>query len=205
MIGLGAGTLAAYGQPGDRFTFYEINPGVQPIARNLFTYVGDSPAQVHVLEGDARITLENQPAQGYDVLVVDAFSGDAIPIHLLTREAIALYRRHLAADGVILYHVSNQYLDLAPEVALLAASQGMRAAVIQSPPDDQGGLSSTWVLVTKDLSILSQPQIAEAARPSHSPLASYRPGRDVLAFGRMTIPEAPRSCDAGAFRRLRER
>ena len=175
VIGLGAGTLAAYGLPGDRFTFYEINPGVQPIARNLFTYIGDSSAQVKVLEGDARITLKNQPAQGYDVLVVDAFSGDAIPIHLLTREAIALYRRHLAPDGVILYHVSNQYLDLAPEVALLAVSQGMRAALIQSPPDDQGALSSTWVLVTKDLAILSQPQIAEAARPivRRWPLSSW--------------------------------
>jgi hypothetical protein len=165
VIGLGAGTLAAYGRPGDRFTFYEINPAVQPIARGLFTYMGDSPAQVNVLEGDARITLENQPPQGYDVLVVDAFSGDAIPIHLLTREAIALYRRHLAPDGVLLYHVSNQYLDVAPEVALLAASQGMRAALIQSPPDDEGALSSTWVLVTKDMAILAQPQIAEVARP----------------------------------------
>ncbi len=175
VIGLGAGTLAAYGRPGDRFTFYEINPAVQPIARGLFTYMGDSPAQVNVLEGDARITLENQPPQGYDVLVVDAFSGDAIPIHLLTREAIALYRRHLAPGGVILYHVSNQYLDLAPEVALLAASQGMRAAVIQSPADDQGALSSTWVLVTKDMAILAQPQIAEVARPivRRWPLSSW--------------------------------
>ena len=171
VIGLGAGTLAAYGLPGDRFTFYEINPGVQPIARNLFRYIADSSAQVDVLEGDARITLESQPPQGYDVLVVDAFSGDAIPIHLLTREAIALYRKHLAPGGVILYHVSNQYLDLAPEVALLAASQGMRAAVIYSPPDNDGALSSTWVLVTKDMAILSQPQIAEAARPDHSPMA----------------------------------
>jgi hypothetical protein len=184
VIGLGAGTLAAYGLPGDRFTFYEINPGVQPIARNLFRYIADSSAQVDVLEGDARITLESQPPQGYDVLVVDAFSGDAIPIHLLTREAIALYRNHLAPGGVILYHVSNQYLDLAPEVALLAASQGMRAAVIYSPPDNDGALSSTWVLVTKDMAILSQPQIAEAARQiiRRWPLSSWtgrlQPWRD---------------------------
>jgi len=166
VIGLGAGTLAAYGKPGDQFTFYEINPGVQPIARNLFTYIRDSGAQVKVLEGDARITLENQPPQNYDVLVVDAFSGDAIPLHLLTREAIALYRRHLAPGGVLAFHVSNQYLDLAPEVALLAESQGMQAVLIQSLPNEKkGAYSSSWVLVTDNLAFLKQPEIANAARP----------------------------------------
>jgi SAM-dependent methyltransferase len=166
IIGLGAGTLAAYGKPGDQFTFYEINPGVQPIARNLFTYIRDSAAQVKVLEGDARITLEHQPPQNYDVLVVDAFSGDAIPLHLLTREAIAVYRRHLAPGGVLAFHVSNQYLDLAPEVALLAASQGMQAASIQSLPNEQeGAFSSTWILVTDNLEFLKQPQIAKVAKP----------------------------------------
>lgn len=166
VIGLGAGTLATYGKPGDRITFYEINPGVQPIARNLFTYIRDSGAQVKVLEGDARITLEHQTPQNYDVLVVDAFSGDAIPLHLLTLEAIALYRRHLAPGGVIAFHVSNQYLDLAPEVALLAASQGMQAASVQSLPDEQkGAYSSSWVLVTDNAAFLEQPEIARVARP----------------------------------------
>jgi hypothetical protein len=166
VIGLGAGTLAAYGKSGDQFTFYEINPGVQPIARNLFTYIRDSAAQVRVLEGDARITLENQPPQNYDVLVVDAFSGDAIPLHLLTREAIALYCRHLAPGGVLAFHVSNQYLDLAPEVALLAASQGMQAVSVQSLPNEQkGAFSSTWILVTNNRAFLNQPEIAKVARP----------------------------------------
>jgi len=166
VIGLGAGTLAAYGKPGDQVTFYEINPGVQPIARSLFTYIRDSGAQVRILEGDARITLENQPPQNYDVLVVDAFSGDAIPLHLLTREAIALYHRHLAPGGVLAFHVSNQYLDLAPEVALLAASQDMQAVLVQSLPNEQrGAYSSSWVLVTDNLEFLKQPEIARAARP----------------------------------------
>jgi hypothetical protein len=166
VIGLGAGTLAAYGKPGDEITFYEINPGVEPIARNLFTYIRDSGARIKSLEGDARITLESQPPQNYDVLVVDAFSGDAIPLHLLTREAIALYRRHLAQGGVLAFHVSNQYLDLAPEVALLAASQGMLAVSIQSLPNEQkGAYSSSWVLVTDNLAFLQQPEIARVARP----------------------------------------
>ncbi len=166
IIGLGAGTLAAYGKPGDRFTFYEINPEVEPIARNLFTYIRDSGARVKVLEGDARITLENQPPQNYDVIVVDAFSGDAIPLHLLTREAIALYRHHLAPGGVLAFHVSNQYLDLAPEVALLAASQRMQAVSVQSLPDEQrGAFSSNWVLVTANLAFLNRPEIAKVARP----------------------------------------
>ena len=166
IIGLGAGTLAAYGNSGDQFTFYEINPGVEPIARNLFTYIRDSAAQVKVLEGDARITLENQPSQQYDVLVVDAFSGDAIPLHLLTREAIALYCRHLAPGGVLAFHVSNQYLDLAPEVALLAASQGLRAVSVQSLPNEQkGAFASSWILVTNNLAFLDQPEIAKVAKP----------------------------------------
>jgi hypothetical protein len=165
VIGLGAGTLAAYGKPGDHITFYEINPGVEPIARNLFTYIRDSGAQVKVLEGDARITLESQTPQSYDVLVVDAFSGDAIPLHLLTREAIALYRRHLAPGGVIAFHVSNHFLDLAPQVGLLAASQGMQAVSVQSLPDEQkGAYSSSWVLVTDNAAFLQQPEIVKAAR-----------------------------------------
>ncbi len=166
IIGLGAGTLAAYGNSGDQFTFYEINPGVEPIARNLFTYIRDSAAHVKILEGDARITLENQPSQQYDVLVVDAFSGDAIPLHLLTREAIALYCRHLAPGGVLAFHVSNQYLDLAPEVALLAASQGLRAVSVQSLPNEQkGAFASSWILVTNNLAFLNQPEIAKVAKP----------------------------------------
>jgi hypothetical protein len=172
VIGLGAGTLTAYGQPGDKFTFYEINPAVEPIARNLFTYIRESAAQVNVIEGDARISLQNGPGQNYDVLAVDAFSGDAIPLHLLTREAMALYQRHLAPGGILAFHVSNQYLDLAPEIALLADSAGMTAALVQSPPDEHiGAFVSTWVLVTRrdagSLGFFEQPELAYSAHPIH--------------------------------------
>ena len=99
VIGLGAGTLAAYGQPGDRIHFYEINPAVVPIAQNVFTYIRDSGAQVDITGGDARTSLAHQAPQRFDVLAVDAFSGDAIPLHLLTAQALSLYRRHLAPGG----------------------------------------------------------------------------------------------------------
>ncbi|HTC76208.1 MAG TPA: fused MFS/spermidine synthase, partial [Edaphobacter sp.] len=114
VIGLGAGTLAAYGHSGDHIRFYEINPLVQPIAQNLFTYLRDSAAQITIVDGDARTSLTREAPQQFDVLAVDAFSGDAIPLHLLTNEAIALYKKHLAPNGILAFHVSNQYLNLAP-------------------------------------------------------------------------------------------
>ena len=122
VIGLGAGTLAAYGQPGDRFRFYELNPAVHPSPESLFTYLRDSPAQITIIPGDGRSLPRTRSPQQFDVLVIDAFSGDAIPLHLLTTQAIALYQRHLAPGGILAFHVSNQYVDLAPEIALLAAN-----------------------------------------------------------------------------------
>ena len=166
VIGLGAGTLAAYGQPGDRIRFYEINPQVEPIARNLFSYIRESPAQTQVILGDARISLTQESPQSFDLLAIDAFTGDAIPLHLLTKEAIALYRRHLAPGGILAFHVSNQYLDLPPEIDLLARSAGMKAGVIHSPSNDtRGEFSATWVLVTDNTAFWQIPAIANAARP----------------------------------------
>ncbi len=166
IIGLGAGTLAAYGQPGDSFRFYEINPAVEPLARSFFTYIHDSAATVSVVNGDARLSLAAEPDNHYDVLVVDAFTGDAIPLHLLTREAMTLYRRHLAPGGLIAFHVSNQYLNLPPAIALLAKSASMRAAVVHSPShEDRGAFSSTWVLVTDNDAFWQLPAIALAAKP----------------------------------------
>jgi len=148
VVGLGVGTLAAYAQAGDRMRFYEINPLVGPIAWNLFTYMRDSPATIALVEGDGRASLEREPAQGFDVLVVDAFSGDAIPLHLLTRQAMEVYRRHLAPGGVVAFHVSNSYLDLAPEIRRLADAVGMQARAVESfavPTEDE--YRATWVLV----------------------------------------------------------
>ncbi len=164
VIGLGAGTLAAYGKGGDVFRFYEINPLVEPIARNLFTYLRDSKAAITVVEGDGRAQLSRDPAQGFDVLVVDAFTGDAIPLHLLTREALQVYRRQLAPGGVIAFHVSNSYLRLAPEIALLAEDAGMQSRVVQNDAVPvMGEFRATWVLVSSNAGFFTEPGIADVA------------------------------------------
>ncbi len=179
VIGLGAGTLAAYGHAGDNFRFYELNPSVEPIARNYFTYLRDSPANNTIIPGDGRASLahELQSAPNhFDVLVVDAFSGDAIPLHLLTTQAIDLYQHHLAPGGIMAFHVSNQYVDLAPEVALLANHAHLRAVIINSAAnEDQGAYRATWILVTANQDFFTQPAIVEnsaaiSPNPQNPPL-----------------------------------
>jgi hypothetical protein len=166
VVGLGAGTLAAYGHPGDRIRFYEINPLVHPIARNLFTYLRDSGAQLTFAEGDARTSLTREAPQSFDVLAVDAFSSDAIPLHLLTTEAIELYKKHLAREGILAFHVSNQYLDLAPEIAQLAVAARMQSKLIETPSNDSdGSYRATWVLLTNSQTFFERPEIAAATEP----------------------------------------
>jgi SAM-dependent methyltransferase len=161
VIGLGAGTIAAYGRSGDRIRFYDINPAVPPIARNVFTYIRDSPAQIDIVEGDARKSLASEPPQQFDVLAVDAFSGDAIPIHLLTTEAVALYRKHLKPNGILAFHISNRHVDLGPPILKLAESSGMEARRITiDTPADPGEYVSTWVLVTADPNFFELPDVA---------------------------------------------
>jgi len=164
VVGLGAGTVAAYGEAGDRMRFYEINPAVEPIARNFFMYLGDSRAAVSVVEGDGRAMLSREAPQKFDVLVVDAFSGDAIPLHLLTREAMEVYRRQLAPGGVVAFHVSNSYLELAPEIALVADAEGMQAKVVESfAVPAEGAYRATWVLVSADAGFFRKPGVEAAA------------------------------------------
>lgn len=151
IIGLGAGTLAAYGNAGDYLHFYEINPAVINIANSVFTYLRESPARKEITLGDARLSLENEPPQNFDVLAVDAFSGDAIPVHLLTREAIALYLRHLKPNGILAIHTSNTYLRLNPVVKQLAANAGYEARSIRNESDDDQFIATAeWVLVTRN-------------------------------------------------------
>jgi len=165
VIGLGAGTVAAYGHPGDRIRFYEINPAVEPIAKNVFTYIRDSGAEVAIVEGDARTSLTHEPPQGFDVLVIDAFSGDAIPLHLLTTQALALYRKHLAPGGILAFHISNQHVDLEPPIALLAKAAGMRAARVSSFANDKRGeFTATWILISDNGAFFAQPEVANRAR-----------------------------------------
>jgi hypothetical protein len=171
VVGLGVGTIAAYGQPGDRIRFYEINPGVTPIAQNLFTYLRDSAAQVSIVGGDARSSLAKESPQNFDVLVIDAFSGDAIPLHLLTTEAVALYKRHLSPGGILAFHISNQHVDLEPEVALLAKAAGMKAMRVSSAAnDDRGEFTAHWMLLTDSAGFLALPEVAGKARqPAENP------------------------------------
>jgi spermidine synthase len=157
VVGLGAGTLATYGKSGDRFRFYEINDNVIEIANEYFTFLKDTPASVELVLGDARLTLEREDPQAFDVLVLDAFSGDAIPVHLLTREAMEIYRRHLSDDGVLAIHISNLYFDLKAIVSGLANDASLEFTVIS---DEQatlpGALKSCWVLLSKQKQTLSK-------------------------------------------------
>ena len=163
-IGLGTGTLAAYGEPGDVFRFYEIDPRVEIIAKNVFTYLRESQAKIEIAHGDARLSMEAEPPENYDVIAVDAFSGDAIPVHLITAEAIKLYQRHLAPGGIIAFHVSNNYLSLGPVVQEQADHAGLHAVMVSTADDDDtGAFSSDWVLVTANEKFLALPEIADAS------------------------------------------
>jgi spermidine synthase len=147
--------------------FYEINPLVEVLARHWFTFLHDSSAQTDVVLGDARVSLATEAAQHFNVIVVDAFSGDAIPVHLLTREALALYRRHLQPDGIIAFHVSNQYVDLEPVVAAIAGNAGLRAMAVHSREDEQNGLYyADWILVTANQAFLAQPELVNNGFPA---------------------------------------
>lgn len=164
VVGLGTGTLAAYGQPGDRFRFYDIDPAVISVAQQEFGYLRNSRAQIETVLGDARLSLEKEAPNGFDVLAIDAFSGDSIPVHLMTREALAIYLRHMKEDGVIAFHVSNRFLALAPVVARLAADRGMHAVLVRDAKPTQPLASSDWVLVARNKTLLRRPGIAEAAQ-----------------------------------------
>lgn len=160
VIGLGSGTLATYGRPGDHYTFYDINPLVPGIATTQFRFLADCQAQHEIVLGDARLSLEREPSKQFDVLAVDAFSGDAIPIHLLTRQAFALYWRHLKPDGVLAVHVSNRFLHLAPVVALGAAEDHKQAMLVSIDEDDEKSIAaSDWVLVSSRKGFFDQPAI----------------------------------------------
>jgi hypothetical protein len=159
VIGLGTGTIAAYGQPGEVFRFYDINPDVQTIASGWFSFLKDSRAQIQVVLGDARVQLERElaagHAQNFDVLAVDAFSSDAIPIHLLTAECADLYRRHLKPDGALLLHISNKSLDLQPVARGMAEHLGWQATFINNDDvPERGEYGSDWVLISRNQALL---------------------------------------------------
>ena len=149
ILGLGAGTLVAYGRRGDVFRIYEINPQVARLARSEFTYLRDTPARVETVLGDGRLSLEREPDQGFDVLVMDAFSGDSVPAHLLTLEAFRTYLRHLKPGGVLALNISNKYLNLRPVMARAASRFGKVAMCLEFSAGDEDLLcfGSSWALI----------------------------------------------------------
>jgi SAM-dependent methyltransferase len=169
VIGLGAGVIAAWMKPGDRLVFYEISPRVVDIARREFTYLNDTSAKTEVVLGDGRLSLEREPPRGYDVLGIDAFSGDSIPMHLVTREAMAIYVKHLKPDGVIVFQATNRFIDLLPVVKRLAAEFGLEAMNVADEPEtgeegaDYWYSSTDQIIVTRNRKLLEWPRIAEAA------------------------------------------
>jgi SAM-dependent methyltransferase len=170
VIGLGAGVLGAWTRPGDALVFYEISPRVVDIARREFTFLHDTAAKTEVVLGDGRLSLEREPPRGYDVLGIDAFSGDSIPMHLVTREAMAIYLKHLKPDGVIVFQATNRFIDLMPVVKRLAAEFGLEAVLVSDSPEDADGAaywysSTDQVIVTRNRALLAWPRIAEAAEP----------------------------------------
>lgn len=171
VIGLGAGTLAAYMHSGDQIRFYEINPAVERIAKTFFTFLEACPVQVQVVLGDGRLSLEQENRQDFDLLVLDAFNSDSIPIHLLTREAFAVYQRHMKTNGVIALNVSNMSLNLEPVIFNVAREFGYSAVQIRQPAinEMEGMLPSTWVLLSRDSGLLNAPALVASDRSSLQP------------------------------------
>ncbi|SBT06528.1 Integral membrane protein-like protein [Candidatus Accumulibacter aalborgensis] len=160
ILGLGTGTLATYGRRGDEMRIYEINEQVVDLARNDFTYLADSAARIVPVLGDGRLMLEREPAQDFDLLAIDAFSGDSIPTHLLTLEAMQGYLRHLKSDGLLAIHITNRYLDLRPVVAAAADRLGRTAIIVDLTPDadDRFCRHSVWVLMMRPERLESLPE-----------------------------------------------
>ncbi len=163
VIGLGAGTIAAYGEKGDVIRFYEINPAVKKIASEYFYFLNDSLANIKVILGDGRISLERElrerGSQQFHILAVDAFSNDAPPVHLLTKESFALYFHHLRENGVLAVNITNAHLDLSPVVRNLAKAFGKKV------PDLFSRRSSQWVLVTSNHRFLNDDRVRKHITP----------------------------------------
>lgn len=160
------GTIAAYSRKGDIFRFYEINPAVESIQRQFFYYLSESLGKTEVIIGDGRLSLEREPDQQFDLLVIDAFSGDSIPTHLLTMQAFQLYFRHLKGDGILAIHISNKHLDLAPVVQRLCDRLNKKGVLIEDINNDEDDeiFSSDWVLISSDKKFFQAKKIKDVAK-----------------------------------------
>ena len=176
VVGLGTGTLAAYGKAGDLFRFYEINPAVIRLSDRFFSFRRDSRAAVEIAPGDARIVMENElkrnNPQDFDLLIIDAFSSDAIPVHLLTRECFSIYRQHLKPDGLLLVHITNRFLHLEPVVRALAESSGIRAELVSSTAEPENGIGkSDWMILSNNQRFFENEEIEESLEPAEAGLS----------------------------------
>ena len=179
VIGLGAGVLSNYGRKGDYYRIYEINPLVEGIAQTQFSFFPHSPADKKIMMGDARLTLEKQEPQNFDVIAVDAFSSDAIPVHLLTREAVELYFRHLKPAGILALHISNRYLDLEPVCEGSAQALGKQALVVDDDGEEAPYFSSsTWVLLTANPDWFKSASFRDANTHPAKIAKNFRPWTD---------------------------
>jgi spermidine synthase len=160
VVGLGSGTLSCYKLPGQRWSIFEIDPAMVEIARTRFTFLRDCAPDARIILGDARLRLAEEPAASMDVLAVDAFSSDAVPMHLLTREALAVYGNAVQPDGIVLFHISNRYLDLKPVIADLAETGGWHAAMVDYLPNQQeqmeGSTNSVWIALSRNPATLQR-------------------------------------------------
>ncbi len=167
-VGLGVGTLSTYGRAGDVVRFYELDPDVLALAKNQFSYLSSSQAALEFVIGDARLSMEREllssSLQSYDVLAIDAFSSDSIPVHLITSEATALFFKHLKPDGILAFHISNRFLDLKPVLANIAQANGLEVRLVtDSPGDDSSASITDWVLLAKSLAAFDHQRLAEVA------------------------------------------
>jgi spermidine synthase len=174
-VGLGVGTLAVWGDAGDTLKFYEINPAVSELADSFFTYVRNAQASVQVVLGDARLTLEREEPQKFDLLILDAFNSDSPPVHLLTREAFATYLRHLKPEGAIAVNMTCKYLNFFPVVARLAQELGLRWAYIHDANTEDAFYrsSSTWMILSNNAGLMENAEFARACSRPRIPYASF--------------------------------
>ena len=168
VLGLGVGTLVAYGRAGDVYRLYEIDPLVIELAQEKFTYLSDTPAKLEIILGDGRLQLEREPSQQFDVLVMDAFSGDSVPVHLLTLEAFAIYFNHLKTDGVLAMNVTNAFLDLVPVLKRAADHYGKHIRLLEHPGDQGFAFASRWIVITDSKDFFDQTSL-QAMREVDAP------------------------------------
>jgi hypothetical protein len=179
VIGLGTGTLALYGSSGDKFVFFELNPRVIDLARERFSFLNSSQASVEVIPGDARLTLEREESQHFDLLFLDAFNGDAVPVHLLTTEAFEIYRKHLDENGAIIVNVSNSFLRLDQLLVQLARRVNYQARLfVDDGRSTSAGTPSVWMLLTNNRALLDMPLVKQFGHEPRGVLGDVQPWTD---------------------------